>query len=737
MPGPDDERARDPSRREFFRAFSRDAVRNVGAAVGAAAELRRTSAEAARELLDLGSMSLQPASGAERLATREPPADTLAEPKGAESTFRSPYRFTGDELVILDQRELPGNVTTFSCTDASQVASAIRAGAINRGPVLAEVGAYSLVLAAAAAVARGAQSVEQHFRAAANALRAARQDVRALAYGIERVEARYDALMAGEANVDQLQSTLRATADEVAADAAADHAEIGHTGATALAAQADLWDPAGVMQLLIHGDMGPLSCGLIGTGTAIIKALTADGRRVHVWLTEAGPGNEGARIGALQLTQLDIPHTIVADSAVGWVLANRKLHAVLLRGDRVCSNGDSGTIIGGLNVARLAAAASVPLHVVAPRSSFDPGAADGSALRAELRSASEALAAGSADRHARRPSDGHLRRAPESLIGRRAGRAHHRAADRGRPGPADGHPARTRLIVATTARPGTATGERVLRITDTRDRRLLRDFLERDRLRAAYALCDLEEREFARTRWGVAWSAEVPVSVVLEYGGLTPQPLFVMGDADGIVGVLREVVRPRLVYLAADETLLPAVENVYHIDPGPQMMRMWVNSEMFKPVVGVATRLTTADVVDLNRLYGLGFSGWLPAESVANGIYYGVRVAGRLVAAAGTHVISPDARLGVVGNVLTHVDFRGRGFAKLTTGAVTEELLRSCDEVVLNVRADNPPAIAAYRALGYREYCRFEERLARRRGAAWGSIVAQLGRWLVRNREPA
>ena len=29
-------------------------------------------------------------------------------------------------------------------------------------------------------------------------------------------------------------------------------------------------------------------------------------------------------------------------------------------------------------------------------------------------------------------------------------------------------------------------------------------FLERDRLYAAYAICDLEEREFARTRWGAA-----------------------------------------------------------------------------------------------------------------------------------------------------------------------------------------------------------------------------------------
>ena len=39
------------------------------------------------------------------------------------------------------------------------------------------------------------------------------------------------------------------------------------------------------------------------------------------------------------------------------------------------------------------------------------------------------------------------------------------------------------------------------------------------------------------------------------------------------------------------------------------------------------------------------------------------------------------------------------------------------------MRADNPPALAAYRALGYREHVRFEERLAHRRGALWDSIV--------------
>ena len=54
---------------------------------------------------------------------------------------------------------------------------------------------------------------------------------------------------------------------------------------------------------------------------------------------------------------------------------------------------------------------------------------------------------------------------------------------------------------------------------------------------------------------------------------------------------------------------------------------------------------------------------------------------------------------------------------------MTAELLRFCPEVVLNVRSDNPPALAAYRALGYREHVRFEERLVHRRGSLWDSIV--------------
>jgi ribosomal protein S18 acetylase RimI-like enzyme len=266
----------------------------------------------------------------------------------------------------------------------------------------------------------------------------------------------------------------------------------------------------------------------------------------------------------------------------------------------------------------------------------------------------------------------------------------------------------------------------------TTDRALLHAFLAHDRLYAAYAICDLEEREFGRTRWGVAYDGDDLIAVGMEYTGPTPQPLFVMGRPDGISAVLRDVIRPRAAYIAARTMMLPAVEAHYRVDPGPQMVRMWVDLAHFRPYPATVQRLLPVEIGELNRLYQLGFASWLPSGAIADGVYYGLRVNGQLVAAAGTHVVSPSTRLAVVGNVLTHLDYRGRGFATAVTGAVTAELLRTCDQIVLNVRADNPPAINAYRRLGFVEYARFEERLIHRLGSPWPDLTAPLRRLFTR-----
>ncbi|MGD0861434.1 MAG: GNAT family N-acetyltransferase [Candidatus Limnocylindrales bacterium] len=267
-----------------------------------------------------------------------------------------------------------------------------------------------------------------------------------------------------------------------------------------------------------------------------------------------------------------------------------------------------------------------------------------------------------------------------------------------------------------------------LAVHETTDRAMLRAFLETDRLFSAYALCDLDDREFLRTRWGVATSGGRPVAVVLQYAGYSPQPIFVMGENDGIEAILASVIKPRTAYVAARLENLRAVAVRYRVDPGPEMVRMWTDRSHFRPFPAEVQRLLPVEIGELNRLYQLGFASWLPASAIADGLYYGIRSGGRLVSAAGTHVISASARLAVVGNVMTHVDYRGRGYATAVTSAVTSELLRFCDQVVLNVRADNPPALAAYRRLGYQAYVTFEERLIHRSEPAWSGWTGQIRR---------
>jgi len=179
-------------------------------------------------------------------------------------------------------------------------------------------------------------------------------------------------------------AALRLDADAIAMEAQLAHAALGRASAEMLAPHGD-----GSVNLLMHADMGPLSCGMVGTGTAVLQSLLHGGQAVHVWLTEAAPSNQGARLAALQLTQADVPHTVIADSAAGWLFASRPLDGVLLRADTVAANGDVAALIGSLTVAGLAADAGVPTYAVAPMSAFDRDLEDARTLMPNLRSSAE------------------------------------------------------------------------------------------------------------------------------------------------------------------------------------------------------------------------------------------------------------------------------------------------------------------------------------------------------------
>ena len=265
-----------------------------------------------------------------------------------------------------------------------------------------------------------------------------------------------------------------------------------------------------------------------------------------------------------------------------------------------------------------------------------------------------------------------------------------------------------------------ATSRRV-RARAVADRGEIAAFLRTDRLYAAYALGDLDGPNRARVAWGMASDdAGRATALVMHHEGLVPQPLFLMGAPDGCRAILESVLRPRDAYLQGTELHEAAVRDLYELDAPVVMLRMVVDRDTYVPFAGPAERLTALDIEDLNRLYQLGFRAGFAPSVLEEGVYYGIRVRGRLVSAAGTHAINPREGIAVVGNVMTHLDFRGHDFAKMVTSAVTAELLERVPDVALNVHADNDPAVAAYARLGYRTHCQLVERLARRRAGGWG-----------------
>jgi methylthioribose-1-phosphate isomerase len=366
----------DPSRREFFKTFSRDAIQNAGAVAGAASEIRRTTMATARELLDIDATPRPP--------TPAPTAGRIAashETMNGPATFRSAYRFTGSSIVVLDQRELPGRVLTFECEAPNEVAASLRSGAVTPGPVMGQVAAYGVALAATQAVGRNAQGHEQFMRASADAIKAARGDVHAVRAAVARMIGRYDELANAASASSEIADRLTAEADEIATEATAASAEIGRRWSELLVGEE--------LNILVHGDSGPLACGMVGMSTSALQSIITAGRRVHVWVTDASPSGEGTRVMALELTQLDIPHTVIPDSAVGWLFANRAVDAAALRGDTLASNGDSVALLGAKAVAQLAADRGVPVHVLAPEVSWDRAARDTSHLVLDMRSAAE------------------------------------------------------------------------------------------------------------------------------------------------------------------------------------------------------------------------------------------------------------------------------------------------------------------------------------------------------------
>jgi len=79
--------------------------------------------------------------------------------------------------------------------------------------------------------------------------------------------------------------------------------------------------------------------------------------------------------------------------------------------------------------------------------------------------------------------------------------------------------------------------------------------------------------------------------------------------------------------------------------------------------------------------------------------YYGVIEDGEIVSTSATCIRLPEVH--VICDVYTRPEFRGRGYAKAASSAVTRRAIESGARAVLSVEVNNEPALKLYRGLGY------------------------------------
>lgn len=264
-------------------------------------------------------------------------------------------RLEDDAVVILDQRRLPDEIVELRCTDAAEVADAIRTLAVRGAPAIGVAAAYGMALAAS----RGADTREA-----------------------------YEVLASSRPTAINLRWAL----DEMLPDPTAERARLIHADEVercrAMAAHAARLVPAAA-RILTHCNAGGLATGGYGSAVGAIRTAWERGSVDHVWVDETRPLLQGARLTAFELEALGIPYAVIVDGAAASCMAAGEVDLVITGADRIAANGDSANKIGTYGLAVLARHHGIPFLIVAPTSTIDPGTPDGAAIPIEERDAAE------------------------------------------------------------------------------------------------------------------------------------------------------------------------------------------------------------------------------------------------------------------------------------------------------------------------------------------------------------
>jgi len=260
----------------------------------------------------------------------------------------------------------------------------------------------------------------------------------------------------------------------------------------------------------------------------------------------------------------------------------------------------------------------------------------------------------------------------------------------------------------------------------------LAELLMQHRAWAAPCFKFLESRFFRNARGhlavgqhGQAIAFHAPIS------GSTAS-LYLQGDADTLAQAMPDIEFPKYSYLTCHQSHLDAVKQHFHLRGLQRLQRMEVTPETFHAEPSNAQTLDVTQLSKINDLYRTDSGAWVNHQQVVEGPYYGIWERDKLVSIAGTQALSTQHGVAMVANVLTHRDYRNKGYATECVSALTERLLKDANLVVLNVDPRNKAALHVYERLGYQDAGPLAEAWAFWKGRTWWErVLSQLYMWFM------
>ncbi len=283
----------------------------------------------------------------------------------------------GWSVRIFDQRRMPWDLVEVKLTEMEQAAQAISEMWTRGAPMLAMTAAYGFCLALRR------DSSDKMVQHAYDTLLATRPTAVNLRWALDEMKSTVDGLSEGE-RVDAAYARAKEMCDE---DVEINR-NIGLNGLKLLEVMSKA-KGGDVLNVMTHCNAGWLATVDYGTISAPIYMAHDAGIKIHVWVSETRPRNQGASLTAYELQQHGVPHTVIPDNASGHLMQKGQVDLVLTGTDRVTRNGDTCNKIGTYMKAVAAKHNNVPMYIALPYPTIDYTMESGDLIPIEERSAKE------------------------------------------------------------------------------------------------------------------------------------------------------------------------------------------------------------------------------------------------------------------------------------------------------------------------------------------------------------